>query len=548
MTNINLIIENILHNRGYFSDEEIGEFLSSKPKETYDPFLLLNMEAGVDLIIKNLDAKKNICIYGDYDADGITSICVLMSVFKYLEANVTYYIPSRFDEGYGLNIDAIDSLYSNGVDLIITVDCGTVSFNEVMYAKNLGMDVIVTDHHRVTDIKADCILINPKQEECQYPFKDLAGCGVAFKLAQALQIRLSLPKKVINDVLDFVAIGTIGDIVPLISENRTIVKYGIYKINKYDRKSISILINYIYGKKEYINSEKVSFGIVPHLNAAGRIKDAKIGVQLFLSEDLNEIERLSTELIRLNILRKEKQKETYDQCIALYKDQCAEEFFPVIYAKEAHEGITGIVAGRIKDDLGRPVAIVTDQDDYLKGTSRGIDCVDVYETFKALEEFFIQFGGHKGACGFRLNKNQLPYLRSALNSYFEDIDTSKFDEIIKFDAEISVSQATNSLVTDLNILEPFGQSNQRPKFLFKGVNHMGVRLVGKHKEHLAFKISNGERFVSCILFNKGKEMINIFSDNENINVYGELSINTGFDNSVQVIVDKIGGYNEFEKI
>ncbi|MEG0918418.1 MAG: single-stranded-DNA-specific exonuclease RecJ [Bacilli bacterium] len=545
MINTNLIIKNILNNRGYYSDEEIEEFLSSKPKETFDPFLLLNMEAGVDLIIKKIEENKKICIYGDYDADGITSICVLMSVFNSIGANVIYYIPSRFDEGYGLNIDAIDSLHSKGVDLIITVDCGTVSFNEVLHAQNLGMDVVVTDHHRVTDIKADCILINPKQEECQYPFKELAGCGVAFKLAQALQFKIGFSKSVIMDVLDFVAIGTIGDIVPLVGENRTIVKYGVSKINKYRRKSISTLINSIYGKKVYINSEKISFGIVPHLNAAGRIKDAKIGVQLFLSDDINEIERLSAELVTLNSIRKEKQKETYDQCISLYKEQCAEEFFPVIYAKEAHEGITGIVAGKIKDDLGRPVAIVTDQDEQLKGTSRGIEGVDVYETFKALEEFFIQFGGHKGACGFRIHKTQLPYLRSGLKKYFDGIDISEFDCEMKFDDKLLVSQATNQLVVDLNILEPFGQSNPKPKFLFNGVTHSGVRLVGKYKEHLAFKISDGENRLSCILFNKGKEAIDVFSENTKINVYGELSINTGFDNSVQVIVDKIGGYDEF---
>ncbi|MDO4545822.1 MAG: DHH family phosphoesterase, partial [Bacillota bacterium] len=209
------ITELLLHNRGVQTAQEVSEFLSDKPKKTHDPFLLLNMEAGVDLLLSEINAGKKICIYGDYDADGVTSVCILSHVIGALTDNFFYYIPSRFDEGYGLNEDAVRAVKERGADLLVTVDCGSVSYEEVELAKELGMQVIVTDHHNIDDVKADCILINPKQEGCGYPFKELAGCGVAFKLAQALQQRADLPKAVINDVLDLVAVGTVGDIVSL---------------------------------------------------------------------------------------------------------------------------------------------------------------------------------------------------------------------------------------------------------------------------------------------------------------------------------------------
>ena len=207
------ILEGILRKRGISSEEDISEFLSDRPQKTYDPFLLLNMEAGVDLLLSEINSGHRICIYGDYDADGVTSICILSHVISMITDNFTYYIPSRFDEGYGLNKEAISKIKADGTELIITVDCGSVSYEEVEYAKELGLKVIVTDHHSIDDVRADCLLINPKQPECRYPFKELAGCGVAFKMVQAICRRKGLPKSVITDVLDLAAVGTVGDIV-----------------------------------------------------------------------------------------------------------------------------------------------------------------------------------------------------------------------------------------------------------------------------------------------------------------------------------------------
>lgn len=284
ISKINPIILSLLESRGIREESEILEFLSNKPQKTYDPFLLLNLEAGVDFLLSAAAQKKKICIYGDYDADGVTSTCILFEVLSHLTDRLDYYIPSRFDEGYGLNKDALESLRNNGTDVVVTVDCGSTSFEEVEFAKSIGLSVIITDHHGITDRKPDCPVINPKQKECRYPFKDLAGCGVAFKLAQGIQKKANLPKSVINQVLDLVAVGTVGDIVPLTGENRTMVKYGLNFLRRGARPGLRCLIEAIKLKPEAIRSDQVAFGIVPHLNAAGRMAHAKTGVSLLLSK------------------------------------------------------------------------------------------------------------------------------------------------------------------------------------------------------------------------------------------------------------------------
>ena len=256
------IIE-LLHKRGLETDEEIAEFLSDKPKETYDPFLLPDMEEGVDLILSACDNDEKICIYGDYDADGVTSTVILTEVLSQLTDNLIQYIPSRFDEGYGLNRSAIDTIKAAGADLIVTVDCGSVSVDEVEYAKSIGLDIMVTDHHRIEDKQADTILINPARKDSEYPFPYLAGCGVAFKLAQAITDAAGLPKINLTRMLDLVALGTIGDIVPLISENRMLVKYGLRAINTSGREALKVLIGKARAavdKIQYLSRCQFQFG------------------------------------------------------------------------------------------------------------------------------------------------------------------------------------------------------------------------------------------------------------------------------------------------
>ncbi len=312
---VSAILQQILAARGIQSETDVREFISDKPKLTFDPFLLKNMDQAADAIIKAAESNKRICIYGDYDADGITSICLMLEFLSHFSKNLTYYIPSRVEEGYGLNLEAIGLIKNDGVDLIITVDCGSTALSEIAYAKSLGMAVIVTDHHTVGDSPPDCLLINPKQEGCDYPFKDLCGCGVAFKLAQGIQRRSGMDKSVLTGLLDLVAIATIGDIVALLSENRTLVKYGLEVINQGKREGIMRLAKAAEIAASPIKSYQIAYIIVPHLNAAGRMAEAEAGVRLFTAKSSKAIQDAALTLASNNTERKKAQEETYKKSI-----------------------------------------------------------------------------------------------------------------------------------------------------------------------------------------------------------------------------------------
>ena len=349
--NINPIIKKLLQNRGIDSEEDIIEFLSDKPKKTYNPFLLPDMEAGVDLILSEIEKKSNIWIYGDYDADGITSTSLMLNVLSHLtdKDKLNYYIPSRFEEGYGLNKDAICEIASKGCNLLITVDCGSVSYDEVEYAKSLGLKVLVTDHHNITDVMADCLLINPKKPGSEYPFKEICGCGVAFKVAQALQQKAGLPKQVLTEVLDLVAVGTVGDIMPLVDENRTMVKFGLKVLNLGKRPGLRKLMEGISLHIGKVSSENLSFVIVPHLNASGRIEDASQAVDLLTGRCSEaRMEEIVSVIIKKNQMRKKYQSDLFKECQAQIDRENLDDLI-LIHAEDAHEGIAGIVAGKIKE-------------------------------------------------------------------------------------------------------------------------------------------------------------------------------------------------------
>jgi len=523
-------IRELLYNRGIQTEEDLAEFLSDKPQKTYDPFLLLNMEAGVDLILSAIENNEKICIYGDYDADGITSTSVLMEVLSHLTKNLSYYIPKRFDEGYGLNKDALDKIKNAGVDLVITVDCGSVSVDEVEHAKSIGLKILVTDHHTVVDKVADCLVINPVQPGCPYPFKHLAGVGVAFKLAQALAAETGLPKSVVNRTLDLVGIGTIGDIVPLVDENRTLAKYGIRAINVTKRPGLEALIEGISLHKGNISSENVSFVIVPHLNASGRMEDAKIAANLMMTKSEERIESGVEKLITYNTERKRVQGETFDVCREIVDAQFADDRFLVIDLPDAHEGITGIVAGKLKETYNRPAIIVTPTGDgYLKGTGRSVEGVNIYNMLKENEVLFERFGGHKAACGFTMKKEYLETLRENMNRQMEALieeNPTILDESLKADMILEAEDVCLALVEDLKKLEPFGCDNPRPLVEVK-VRPTNLRRMGAQGQYTKFNgiLSDG-REVQCVIFKNAAEYDELLQKGENISIIGSLNSQT----------------------
>lgn len=544
------ILRTLLHQKGLDTQEDISEFLSDRPQKTYDPFLLYNMEAGVDLLLSEIKKNTKICIYGDYDADGVTSVCILSSVLSHLTSNFIHYIPSRVEEGYGLNKNAVRKLADQGVGLIVTVDCGSVSCEEADLARELGIKMIVTDHHSIDGKKADCIVINPKQQEDHYPFDGIAGCGVAFKLCQALQKRTGLPKSVLNEVLDLLAVGTVADVVPLLDENRTFVKYGLARINAGTRPAMKSLKEGISLKT--VASENIAFGIGPHINAAGRMAEAEEAVQLFLSRDPQTIRRQVEKLIHYNTDRKQKQEDAYKRGMDILAEAGREEDFIVLPMTDIHEGVGGIVAGKIKEEKNRPIVIVTPSGEgFLKGTGRSIDPVDIYTVLKKCDDkyqLFERFGGHRSACGFLMAEDKLPLLRQAVQEQMDVLkaeDPHIFDSSVTWDLELDPAEVTVDLAETLEKLEPFGKDNERPKFLLRDITLQGVRFMGADETHARFTaVSQAGARADCVLFRKAQEWRSMLCSSEPVDLIGSIDVQQWQGRTrVQLMIEEMKEWN-----
>lgn len=538
------ILNKILYKRGITQEKDIVEFLSEKPTLTYDPFLLADMQAGVDLLLSEIKKGSRICIYGDYDADGVTSVCVLLQGLGYLTDNLFYYIPSRFTEGYGLNNNALDLIKEKGADMIVTVDCGCVSYREVEYAKSIGLKILVTDHHNIEDVMSDCLVIDPKRSDSKYPFRELAGCGVAFKLLQAVQRSTDMPKSVINNVLDVVALGTVADIVPLVDENRTLVKYGLNIGNSERRKSLTMLRDAI--SLEKLSSENIAFAIAPHINAAGRMNRADVAVELLTADDENVIRDKAQSLINFNRERKTIQERDYNRCLDEVK---GDENIVVLKMDDIHEGIAGITAGKIKEAVNRPVIITTPTGDgHLKGTCRSTENVNIYNLLNNHSRLFIRFGGHKSASGFLMKEEDFDTLKEAMNDEISALmskDERLFEKTLKYDMEVEPDEITLELAHCLDRLAPFGEANPEPGFLLKNVKANRVYFMGEEKNHVKFDVPGIERSISCVLFRKAGDVADLLCSGRRLNVTGHISCQVwkGVER-VQLIVDDIEEWRE----
>jgi len=516
---LNPIIKRILEIRGISSEEELEEFISEKPKKTYDPFLLKDMERGVDFILKAIEDGKKICIYGDYDADGISSTAVLYTVLSNLTDKLGYHIPSRFEDGYGLNIEAIDRIKEAGYDLIVTVDCGCTSKAEVEYANSIGLDVVVTDHHATGDDAPDCIFINPKQADCPYPFKELAGCGVAFKLAQGIQRKSGMSKAVLDEVLDLVSLGTIGDIMPLQDENRTIVKYGMKALKSRRRKAIAALTDKVNLKPENINSENVAFVIVPHINAAGRMKDATIACDMMISSDDKLIDEATDFLIQNNVERKRVQEEMALACESIVEREQKGDKILAVKPDFSHEGIAGIVAGKLKEKYYTPTIIVSKSGDMLKGTGRSIEGVNIHDLLDKHQELFEKFGGHALACGFTITEENFAKLVPLIKKDAEEIykeNPELFKRHYLAEMKIDVKDISLELAEQLRLLEPFGNKNPKPIFEIDTDDIRDIKYMGREEQHVKFRVGD----VQAVLFSRAKEYRNLLEEGGKLRLMG----------------------------
>ena len=464
---LNPSIERILLNRGISTPEDLEEYLSDKPQTTYDPFLLHDMEEGVDLILSAVDMGKNICIYGDYDADGVTSVALLKGVLDSMGAHTSYYIPSRFDEGYGLNSAALDKIKEAGASLVVTVDCGCTSVSEVEHAKEIGLEILITDHHAMKDEIPDCLLINPKHPDSRYPFRSLAGVGVAFKVAQALVETVGLPKEVLTSNLDLVGIGTIGDVVPLVDENRMLVKYGLRAINVSNRPGLKALIERVGLTQGALKSRDISHVVVPHINAAGRVDNATLAARLMQTKDQDKAVKLADSLAECNINRKNLQQSLLRDCLeTLEAEGDIDRKFILLDVEGAHEGIVGIVASNIREKYGVPTMIMTTTPEgEKKGSGRSPDGIDLFSVLNKYPDVFVRFGGHAAACGFTVKPEEVSRLRDILEEEMgvkyeaapEAFSGKKEPEIL-----IDEDDADFTFTQQQDLMEPFGKDNPKP--------------------------------------------------------------------------------------
>ncbi len=500
-------ILHILVNRGVCTVDEINKFLNPKLEELHDPFLMADMDIAVDIIMDSIDNDEHIHIVGDYDQDGNSATVTLIKGIGRLHDRITYAIPDRVEDGYGINERIVDTAKNNGVSLIITCDNGISAHETIKYAKENGIKVIVTDHHQVKqdngiqDLPSADAVINPKRSDCEYPFKELCGAGVAYKLICGLYGAMGVPLEESYDLLQFVAMGTVCDVVDLLGENRIITVEGLKRINSTDNLGLLSLISENSWNKP-VDVYALGFVIGPCINASGRLSTARLGVELFLEEDENLVLNYASELVRLNNERKDLTQSTYDDVLeqvnnkGLYKNDII-----VTHSQNAHESIVGIVAGRIKDRFHRPTIVFADSKDdgIIKGSGRSIEAYDMHNKLTEAGDLLISFGGHKMAAGLSLKYDNLNLFNHFINSN-SDLTKENLRKEITIDVAYPVENLNEEFINGLEILEPFGKANSKPIFADKNLDLLNYQIMGKNQNVIKLNVFKNGRVLECIAF------------------------------------------------
>lgn len=512
--NLPLPIIKILWQRGYQKKEEIENFLNPKAKDLFLPSLLPDIEKALERIEEAIRKGEKILIFGDYDVDGITATALLFSTLKKIGACVNFYIPHREKEGYGLSDTAILYAKSHGYKLLITVDCGSNDFSLLNFAKKLKLDVIVCDHHEIQESQ-NCAFafINPKRKDSNYPFRELAGVGVAFKLSWALLQTFNFNKEDLIENLDLVCLGTICDIVPLVGENRILAKLGINYLNKRKRLGLNYLIKETGLKNKEITSYDISFIIGPRLNASGRITHAEKAVRLLTTNNEEEAKRLSEELERDNKKRQLIEEKILKEAKEIIKKEEKDKKPIILLGKEGwHEGVIGICASKIVDEFYKPTILFSIGESYAKGSGRSIPYFPLFEVIKANNKYLLKFGGHKYACGLLLKKRELKIFEESLIDYIEkNIDKEIYQRKIYIDCELNLNEINYELLNYLKKFEPFGIENPSPTFLTKNLEVVGFPRVVAEK-HLKFKVRQKKEEKEAwevIVFNEAEKILKL---------------------------------------
>ena len=528
---INKLLATILVNRNIKEPKDIRLFLKPTREDFHDPYLIKDMEIAVQRIIKAINNKEKVTIYGDYDVDGITSITVLKSFLSDIGLECKSYIPDRLEEGYGLNKNAIDSILKKGCDLMITVDCGISGNEEIDYANSLGIETIVTDHHEPGDKLPNAIaVIDNKRKDSTYPFRELAGVGVVFKLIQALGIKLGLKEETYLKYLDIVCLGTISDIVPLVDENRVIAKLGLMLVQQTRNIGLKSIINSSGYKK--VDSTTISFGVAPRVNACGRMGMAEEALNLFLSKNINEVNELTKRLNEHNSLRQSIEKQIFEEVLKQIEENDLDKHKVIVLGgKNWHHGVIGIVSSKVTEMYFKPSILLSFEEDGMgKGSGRSIPGFDLHEALTKCGQTIEKFGGHSMAIGITLKKDKFEEFKNKFEQIAIDEHIERIVPIIKIDAKINLDDINKEMVESLKQLEPFGEANKMPIFLFKNLKIDSIRALSEGK-HLKLTLKDNNNIINAIGFNIGK-LADEYRIGDKIDVVGTLEINTfnGVDN------------------
>ncbi len=526
------LISSILASRGIIEKEDVREFLNPTRDDFHDPFLMPDMEKAVDRILKAIQTQEKTIIYGDYDVDGITSITVLKKFLEERNLQVGEYIPNRLNEGYGLNKEAVKKIAKQGYKLIITVDCGISCIEEIKYATEFGLEVIVTDHHEPAEELPKCLaVVDAKRKDNQYPFNQLAGVGVVFKLIQAISIKLNLDNREYLKYLDIVCVGTISDIVPLVDENRVITKLGLKLVPISKNIGLRTLLAST-GYKE-VNSTTISFGIAPRINACGRMGEEKEALRLFLTNDLHEAKEITERLNNYNLERQETEKRIFKQALEQIENGEKDKSCIVLGQEGWHHGIIGIVASKVTDIYFKPSILICFEGEEGKGSGRSIPGFNLHDAVMNCDTYVEKFGGHSMAIGINVKRENFEKFKKEFEEYTQNSHISDIIPIIQIDKQVDIKKINIQDVNELKLLEPYGEGNKMPVFLIKNLKILSIRSLSEGK-HIKLKLGIDNYMIDAIGFNMG-EVADKYLIGDKVDIVGSLEVNQfGGNENIQV--------------
>lgn len=525
--NIDPVTARIIRNRDVTDMENVDMYLNGTLDRLHDPMMMKDMDKAVSVIASSIRDNKHIRIIGDYDIDGICSIYILFKGLKICGADVDYEVPDRITDGYGINENLIKQAYEAGVEVIITCDNGIAAASQIDYANELGMTVVITDHHDVPYEETDngrryiipkaAAVVDPKQNDCRYPFKMLCGAGIAYKFIDCMVKEFQTGDSVMPELLQFAAIATVGDIVDLLDENRIIVKEGLKLIANTENYGLNALMAVTGVSRESINAYHIGFVLGPCLNASGRLDSAKRALKMLVTDDRAEAERHAGELKDLNEERKKLTSEAVDKAVDMVENSSLkDDKVLVIFLPDCHESIAGIVAGRIREKYYKPVIVLTRGEQEAKGSARSIESYNMFEKLSECKDLFTRFGGHPMAAGLSLPEENIPEFRRRINEHC-NLNEEDLTETVWIDVPMPLEYINEKLILELGGLEPFGKANPKPVFADKNISIRNIRAIGKDKQYTRMTIAKDSGIViDAVGFFSCTELETVYNKNGRI--------------------------------